>query len=93
MLTRVALFISTLVAAGVLAVGISLATGSAMADPGTAAAQDTASLVDEAVTTPQVQVDTVYLPAPVAPETITVHRTVTTAGSGEHEDEDEGDDE
>lgn len=91
MLTRIALFISTLAAAWVLAIGISMATGSANGDTGSTPAADTASLVDGAITTPQVQVDTVYLPAPVAPQTITVHRTVTTAGSGE--DEGEGDDE
>lgn len=93
MLTRIALFISTLAAAGVLALGISMATGSAVADPVAQAAPDAAGLADTAVTTPQVQIDTVYLPAPIAPETITVHRTVASAGSGEHEDEDEGDEE
>ena len=92
MFARIALFISTLAAAWVLAIGISMATGSASADPGAPAGPDTAALVDGAFTTPQVQIDTVYLPAPITPETITVHRTVT-AGSGEHEDEDEGDDE
>ena len=87
MLSRVALFISTLVAAGVLAIGISMATGSAVADTGATAAPDTAGLVDGAATTPQVQVDTVYVPAPIAPQTITINRNVRPAGSGENEDE------
>lgn len=91
MLARIALFISTLAAAWVLAIGISMATGSANADTGSTPASHTPSLTDGAITTPQVQVDTVYVPAPIAPQTITVHRTVTSAGSGEHEDE--GDDE
>ena len=90
MVSRIALFISTLVAAFVLAIGISLATGSAAADTSQPAAPDSASVVDG--TAPRVQIDTVYVPAPATPGTITVHRTVTTAGSGEGEDEHEGGD-
>lgn len=86
MLSRVALFISTLVAAGVLAIGISMATGSAVADTGPTAAPGNVSLVDGAPTTPQVQVDTIYLPAPIVPQTITINRNVPPAGSGEDDD-------
>jgi hypothetical protein len=90
MLARIALLISTLAAAWVLAIGISMATGSAMADTGLQATPDTVSLVDGTFKTPRVQVDTVYVPAPIAPQTITVHRNVTLAGSGDDEDEVEG---
>jgi hypothetical protein len=87
MVTRIALFISTLAAALVLAAGISMATGSAAADTGPQTDPGVASLVDATATAPQVQIDTVYLPAPAAPEVITVQRTVTTVGDDENEHE------
>jgi hypothetical protein len=87
MLSRVALFIATLAAAWVLAFGISVATRSALADTGPQAGPDTVHLADGAPTTPRVQVDTVYLPAPVAPRTITVHRNIAPAGPGEDEED------
>jgi len=87
MLSRIALFISSLVAASVLAIGISMAAGSAATDMGPKAAVDAASLADGASSTPRVQVDTVYVPAPIPPKTITVHRNVPPAGSGDDANE------
>jgi hypothetical protein len=53
----------------------------------------TVSLIDGPLSTPRVQVDTVYLPAPIAPQTITVHRNIPPAGEGEGEREEAGGDE
>lgn len=85
MIHRVALFVASLAAVAVLAVGLA-ATGivpsaqSPAADPVVATTQPPAE--------PTIQVDTVYLAPPVPPQDITVTRTVQSGG--EHDDDHEG---
>lgn len=94
MIHRVGLFIASLAAAGVLVVALTVAgfaPGSG-AVPGTAAATAGQSAAAAGVQpTPQVQVDTVYLGAPEAPKTITVHKVVP-AAPGEGQEHESGDD-
>jgi hypothetical protein len=86
MLQRIALFIAALAAAFVIAIGISAANRA----PSTQGTIDPATTVAvDQSTNPPVQVDTVYVPAPVPPTTVTVHRNVPP--SGEHETEGAGD--
>ena len=88
MLQRIALFIAALAASLVLVVGL---TGAGVL-PGTQSTPDPTAVAaaTDQPTDPPVQVDTVYVPAPVAPKTVTIHRNVPPAG-GEHESEGEGD--
>jgi hypothetical protein len=74
---RIALVIGSLASAGTLAVALS-AAGLGPADPSLASSVATAP-----PSTPRLQVDTVYVPAPAQPQTITVHRVVATSGEGE----------
>jgi len=82
---RVALFFASLAAALVLAFGLA-ATGIVPGGP--------SSVADPVVATappqpePTVQVDTVYLTPPVAPQEVTV--TQTAQSNGERDDEHEG---
>jgi hypothetical protein len=78
---RIALVVGSLAASGTLAFALA-AAGFGPADPSLAAAVATDPPAPAAPPAPQV--DTVYVPAPVQPQTITVHRTV--ASGGEHED-------
>jgi hypothetical protein len=84
MLQRIALFIAALAGALVLAVGISTANVLPAAQP----TSGTTAAAAVQPTDQPTQVDTIYLPAPVAPPTITVHHNVPPAG--EHENETEG---
>jgi hypothetical protein len=89
MVHRVGLFLASLAAAGVLVVALTLAGfapggGAASAVVATTGQVPAAAIVQ---TDPPVQVDTIYLAAPVKPATITVHRVIPASGSGEHETE------
>jgi hypothetical protein len=81
---RIALVIGALAASATLAVALT-AAGFAPADPSLTSATAPPSA-------PQTQVDTVYLPAPVDPPTITVHRTVASRGESEDGGRERGDD-
>ena len=73
---RLALIVGSIVASGTLAVALA-AAGFGPVSP---------SLDSAAVSitpAPSVQVDTVYLPPPATPPTITVHRTVVSSGEGD----------
>lgn len=74
---RIALVVGSIAASGTLAVALA-AAGLGPADPAPVSAVSTIA------PSPRLQVDTVYVPAPVEPSVITVHRTVVT--SGEQED-------
>lgn len=73
---RIALVVGGLAAAGTLAFALS-AAGFGPADP------SLASSVGTPAPTPQVQIDTIYVPAPAPPQTITVQRVVTSGGEQE----------
>jgi hypothetical protein len=86
MVAKIGLVIASLSAALALAFALSaagFAPGSTQASPASTAVATTGA-TDVATTgssaTPQVQVDTVYVAAPVAPNTVTVHRVVASAG-------------
>jgi hypothetical protein len=87
MLQRIALFIAALATAFVLAIGLSGTglTPAAQTTPNPATTTAVAQPTD-----PPVQVDTVYVPAPVPPKTVTIHRNVPPSG-GESEAEGAGD--
>ena len=88
MLQRIALFIAALAASLVIVVGLAgagIVPGSQSTPVPTAVAAATDQPTD-----PLVQVDTVYVPAPVAPKTVVVHRNIPPAG-GERETEGQGD--
>lgn len=73
---RIALVVGFLAASGTLAVALA-AAGLGPADP---------ALVSSVATpapTPRIQVDTIYLPAPADPPTVTVHRVVSSSGESE----------
>jgi hypothetical protein len=76
MINRIALFIASLTAAAVLAFGLA-ATGLVPLGPSSTAGP---VAVTDPPPQPTVQVDTVYLTPPVAPQDITVTRTVTSHG-------------
>jgi hypothetical protein len=86
MFQRIAVFVAALAAALVLAVGISTANVLPAAQP---TAGTTAAAAIQATDQPT-QVDTIYLPAPVAPPTITVHHNVPPTGGQENETEGTG---
>lgn len=73
---RIALVVGSLAASATLAFALA-AAGFGPPDPALV------SSVATPAATPPVQVDTVYLPAPVDPPTITVHRTVSSGGESE----------
>jgi hypothetical protein len=81
---RIALVVGSVAASATLAVALT-AAGFAPPDPSLANAVAPPSA-------PQTQVDTVYLPAPVDPPTITVHQTVTSGGESEDGGRERGDD-
>lgn len=78
---RLALVVGALAASATLAIALA-AAGLGPADP------SLASAVVAPPTSPRLQVDTVYIPAPVQPQTITVHQVV----SGAQEDGEGGSD-
>ena len=84
MFQKTALLIASLAASLTLAVALA-AAGFA---PGTPAApvDAAAAATSPAGTTPPIQVDKVYVPAPIPQKTVTVHKVVQTAG-GENESE------
>jgi hypothetical protein len=82
MLQRIALFIATLAAAFVLVIGLS---GTALSPRAQVTPDPTPTLVASQPTDPPVQVDTVYVPAPVPPKTVTIHRNVPPSGERETE--------
>lgn len=89
MVQRMSLFIASLAAVAVLVVGLTAA--------GVTAAPTSPAVIASAVTpadpapTPQVQVDTVYVAPPQAPQTVVVHKTIPAAGGYETESEGSGD--
>ena len=92
MIQKTALFVASLAAALTLAFALAAA---GFAPGATTVPADPVATVsmDAAVTptAPLVQIDTVYVPAPVPQETITVHKVVKTASS-ESEDDEGGED-
>lgn len=92
MIQRVALFVASLSAAGVLAAALALGGLAPAADPA-AAAVDAPPAATDAPPQPTVQVDTVYVTPKVKPKHVTISRTVrASSGEGEHEGEGKGDD-
>jgi hypothetical protein len=87
MVKRIALFIASLAAIGVLVVGLSGA-GLAPAEPSAKAVAQIEGAANVAPT-PRVQVDTIYLAPPVKPATVVVRKSVPAAG-GEQESGSEG---
>lgn len=91
MIQRVALFVASLSAAGVLAAALALGGLAPAGDP--AAATDAPPAATDAPPQPTVQVDTVYVTPKVKPKHVTISRTVrASSGEGEHEGEGKGDD-
>lgn len=88
MVQRIALFVASLAAVGVLVVGLS-AAGLAPSAPSATAVTQIEGAANVAAT-PQVQVDTIYVAPPVKPATVVVHKSVPAAGGGEQESESEG---
>jgi protein-disulfide isomerase len=86
MITKIGLFIASLAAALTLAFALSaagFAPGSKQASPASATVATTTAVgvvPADALASPQVQVDTVYVAPPAAPQTITVHRVVPSSG-------------
>ena len=92
MISRIALFIASLVAALTLTVALAaagFAPGSSQPIPAstTTGPVDPVAAVD--VTPPPVQIDTIYLAVAPKQETITLHRVAASAG-GEGDESDEG---
>lgn len=87
MINRIALFAASLAASLALAVGLLLAGFNPVPTPGPQLTATTAPQPQ-----PTVQVDTVYLTPPVAPQQITVNRTVSSRGKGGEGPEGRGDD-
>ncbi|HYL39995.1 MAG TPA: hypothetical protein VET90_01690 [Candidatus Binatus sp.] len=73
---RIALIVGGLAASATLAIALA-AVGLGPTGPSLAGSVGTA-----APPAPQQQVDTVYLPAPASPPTMTVQRVVTSGGEG-----------
>ena len=94
MINRLALFIASLAAALTLAVAMAAAGfGSGPAVDPSATAPSTGVPIDAGLADSRVQVDTVYLAAPPAQQTITVQQKAPSSGESEHEGEGaEGDD-
>ena len=92
MFQKTALLIASLAASLTLAVALSAAgfAPGAPASPVDSTAVSTAGPAD--ATPPLVQVDKVYVPAPVPQKTVTVHRVAQTAGGENESDGAEGDD-
>jgi len=82
---RIALLNGSLAAAGTLSVAVLTSGGAPAATP---VAMDGAS---EPAPSPITQVDTVYIAPPLAPQTITIRRTIRAGGEHEHESEQGGD--
>jgi hypothetical protein len=91
MISRTGLFLGGLAAVLTVAVAFAL---NGLAPTRAAAPTATTTIVTQAAaadsTQPAVQVDTVYVPAPVRPQQIVVHKAVGGFG-GEHEHEHESD--
>jgi hypothetical protein len=77
---RIALVVGSVAATATLTVALAVA-GFGPAAP-TALVNDTVAVQP----TPRIQVDTVYVAAPPAPQTITVHRVVKSQGESESEE-------
>ena len=95
MIHRVGLFIASLATAAALFVALVLAgfaPGGGAASGATVGATGEVPAAASGQTDPQVQVDTIYLAAPQPPATVTVHRVVPAAGSGEEHEQEGGDD-
>jgi len=89
MVQRFALFVASLVAVAVLVVGLTAA--GVTAAPASPAAVASAAATPDPAATPQVQVDTVYVDPPQAPQTVVVHKSIPAAGGQEIESEGSGD--
>jgi hypothetical protein len=90
MIHRAALFTAALAAALMLAVGL-VAAGFAPG-AGAAPAAVPVAATAEAPAAPTVQVDTVYVAPPAAPQDITINRTVAATSHGDDDGEGGGDD-
>jgi hypothetical protein len=90
MVVRISLFVASLTAAFALAAALSLAGLGPTAGPGDAPAATALSQTASVPAAPVVQVDTVYIPAPVAPTTVVVHQVAPAANGGENESENDG---
>ena len=88
MIQRVALFVASIAAVAVLVVGLTAAgvTPAPASPAGLASAGSSA----EPAATPQVQVDTIYVAPPQAPQTVVVHKSVPATGGYETESEGSG---
>jgi hypothetical protein len=89
MIHRFLLFLASLAAALVLAFGVA-ATGMLPIGSPSAAGPVAATFTPQPE--PSVQVDTVYLTPPVAPQEVTITQTVQGHGDNENENEGRGDD-
>ncbi len=89
MIHRSVLFLASLAAALVLAFGLAMA---GFAPGGPTSVADPVVATDAPRPEPTVQVDTVYLTAPVPPQEITVTRTAQSQGERDDEHEGRGDD-
>jgi hypothetical protein len=89
MIHRFLLFLASLAAALVLALGIA-ATG--MLPIGSSSVAGPVAATNAPQPEPSVQVDTVYLTPPVAPQEVTITQTVQGHGDNENEHEGRGDD-
>lgn len=80
MFQRFALFVAALAAALVIAIGVTASTVPAQVRVAVAAGVASVQAQDP---TPRIQIDTVYVPAPITPPTITVHRNVAPTAGGD----------
>jgi hypothetical protein len=87
MVQRIALFVASLAAVVVIVVGLQ-AAGVGSPAPRPAAVASAASPTD-AVPTPRIPVDTVYVAPPQTPRTVVIHKTAPAAIGG-YETESEG---
>lgn len=91
MINRLALFIASVAAALTLTVALAaVGFGSGSAPIPSATAPSTGAPIDAGLADSQVQVDTIYVTAPAAQETITVHKTAPSSAEGEDDAEGEG---
>jgi hypothetical protein len=90
MVHRVALFVASLVAALTLAAGLFLAGFAPPGDPPAGPADPVAATAP--APSPRVQVDTVYVAPPVAPQDVTITKVARASRGGDDEGERGGDD-
>jgi hypothetical protein len=91
MINKIALFAASLAASFALAFALAAAGFAPGATVPSAAVATSTPTIAEAVPTPQVQVDTVYVAAPVKPKTIKIHKVIASSG-GESGEQESGDD-